>query len=211
LSRSLRPAAHRAVPRPPAPGSRPDPMTFLPVPWHHPFAGTSRSRRRVHFISAPSNVGRTSPTSRQSGRRVRQQRSVPHHQRLSALAILRKPSPAKAPATPKPHRRPNHPHRFPAGSFFGGFRTPALYRVDRSRRAGIRNPSRKRPFAGPQWNREADPQETFLATPADRWIGQKAVIGVRLLACRRPAHVNSSSSPFASFRSAVLKPSVNQP
>jgi len=29
--------------------------------------------------------------------------------------------------------------------------------------------------------------------------------------CRRPAHVNSSSSPFASFRSAVLKPSVNQP
>ena len=26
-----------------------------------------------------------------------------------------------------------------------------------------------------------DPQETFLATPADRWVGQKAVIGLRLL------------------------------
>jgi hypothetical protein len=73
-------------PRPPAPRSRPDPMTFIPVPSQHPFAGTSRSRRRVHFIPAPSNVGRTSPTSRQSGRRVRQQRSVPHHQRLSALS-----------------------------------------------------------------------------------------------------------------------------
>jgi hypothetical protein len=34
-------------------------------------------------------------------------------------------------------------HRFPAGSFFGGFRTSALYRVHRSRRAGIRNPTRK--------------------------------------------------------------------
>jgi hypothetical protein len=29
--------------------------------------------------------------------------------------------------------------------------------------------------------------------------------------CRRPAHVNSSSSPFASFRSAVSNPSANQP
>jgi hypothetical protein len=29
--------------------------------------------------------------------------------------------------------------------------------------------------------------------------------------CTWPAHINSSSSPFASFRSAVSKPSVNQP
>src|SRR5215472_6715161 len=41
-------------------------------------------------------------------------------------AILGKPFPAKAADTPNPHRRPNA-HRFPAGSFFGGFRTPALY------------------------------------------------------------------------------------
>src|SRR5215472_9971682 len=60
-------------------------------------------------------------------------------------AVLPKPSPTKASAAPNPHRRPNA-HRFPAGSFFGGFRTPALYRVDRSRRAGIRNPLRYRPF-----------------------------------------------------------------
>jgi hypothetical protein len=38
------------------------------------------------------------------------------------------------------HRR-SSAHRSPAGSFFGGFRTPVpLYRVERSRRAGIRNP-----------------------------------------------------------------------
>jgi Beta-lactamase superfamily domain len=33
---------------------------------------------------------------------------------------------AKAAAAPNPHRRPNA-HRFPARSFFGGFRTPAPY------------------------------------------------------------------------------------
>jgi hypothetical protein len=59
--------------------------------------------------------------------------------RLSA--IFRKPSPAKGAATPNPHRRPSA-HRLPVRSFFGGFRTPAPHRVDRSRRAGIRNPSR---------------------------------------------------------------------
>src|SRR5712671_2528999 len=39
-------------------------------------------------------------------------------------AILRKPSPGNAAAEPNPHRRPTA-HRLPAGSFFGGFRTPA--------------------------------------------------------------------------------------
>src|SRR5215471_9219207 len=37
--------------------------------------------------------------------------------------------------------------RCPAGSFFGGFRTPAFLPGHRSRRAGIRNPSRKQSFA----------------------------------------------------------------
>jgi len=38
-------------------------------------------------------------------------------------------------------------HRLPAGSFIGGFRTPApLAQVDRSRWAGIRNPNRNRTF-----------------------------------------------------------------
>jgi hypothetical protein len=36
MSRSLRAAVHSAG-RPPALGSRPDPMTFRPVPWQHPF------------------------------------------------------------------------------------------------------------------------------------------------------------------------------
>ena len=36
-----------------------------------------------------------------------------------------KPSPANAAARPNPHRRPTA-RRCPAGSFFGGFRTPAL-------------------------------------------------------------------------------------
>ena len=41
---------------------------------------------------------------------------------------------------------------------------------------------------------------------------REAVIRVRLLVMLAdPAHVNSSSSDFASIRSAVSKPSVNQP
>src|SRR5262249_24985911 len=41
-------------------------------------------------------------------------------------AILRKTSPAKAADPPNPHRQPTA-HRLPAGSFFGGFPTPAPY------------------------------------------------------------------------------------
>jgi hypothetical protein len=64
--------------------------------------------------------------------------SFPLHFRLSAT--FRKTSLATAAAAPNPHRRSNA-HRSPAGSFFGSFRTPVpLYRVERSRRAGIRNP-----------------------------------------------------------------------
>ena len=97
----------------------------------HPFAGASRSRRRARFIPTPASAGRASRTSSQSGRRVRQQRPVCNHQRLSALSDLRKTIPRKAATPLNPHRRPTA-HRFPAGSFFGGFRTPALYPVDRS-------------------------------------------------------------------------------
>jgi hypothetical protein len=46
-------------------------------------------------------------------------------------AIFTKPSAGNAAAATNPHRRPSV-HRFPAGSFFRGFRTPALYRIDRS-------------------------------------------------------------------------------
>ena len=88
LSRSLRAAAHHAA-RPPAPGSRPDPMIFLPIPWHHPLAGTSRSRRRTSFIPASISAGTAPRTISQSARRIRRQPPVRNHRRLSALSNLK--------------------------------------------------------------------------------------------------------------------------
>ena len=62
---------------------------------------------------------------------------------LPLSAILAKPSTATAAHTSNRHSRPGA-HCLPAGSFIGGFRTPApLARVDRSRWAGIRNPNRR--------------------------------------------------------------------
>ena len=87
LSRSLRAAAHHAA-RPPA-GSRPDPMIFLPIPWHHPLAGTSRSRRRTSFIPASISAGTAPRTISQSARRIRRQPPVRNHRRLSALSNLK--------------------------------------------------------------------------------------------------------------------------
>ena len=40
---------------------------------------------------------------------------------------------------------------------------------------------RKRPLPDRNGTARPDPQETFLATSADRWVGQKAVIDVRLV------------------------------
>jgi hypothetical protein len=64
-----------------------------------------------------------------------------------------------------------------------------------------------------------------MTAPTNCRISEKAVIrgplrqGYRSFAiprqtaeaCQWPAHVNSSRSPLASFRSTVSKPSVNQP
>jgi hypothetical protein len=50
---------------------------------------------------------------------------------LQLSAIFTKPSAGNPAAATNPHRR-SSVHRFPAGSFFRGFRTPALYRIDRS-------------------------------------------------------------------------------
>jgi hypothetical protein len=68
-------------------------MTILPLSSQHPFAGTSRSRRRARFIPAPAGAGSASQTKPQSGRRVRQQRSVRDDQRLSPLSDLAKTIP----------------------------------------------------------------------------------------------------------------------
>jgi hypothetical protein len=64
---------------------------------------------------------------------------------------------------------------------------------------------------GPQWNRAARPSRDMLGHTSKSSGGRKAVVHVRLLDMPTPAYVNSSSSSFASFRSAVSKPSVNQP
>src|SRR5216684_297319 len=54
----------------------------------------------------------------------------------------------QAATQPNPHRRqPAQPA--PAGSFLGGFRTPAAAPVDRSRPAGIRNPTPTGLILGP--------------------------------------------------------------
>jgi len=119
-------------------------MTILVVSVQRPFAGPSRSRRRSYFIPAPPSVSTTSLISPRSGPRRRRQGPMRYPQRLSASPISSKPSSANAAAWPNPHRRPTARRR-PAGSFFGGFRTPApLHRADCSCRAGIRNPYRKR-------------------------------------------------------------------
>jgi hypothetical protein len=109
-------------------------MTFLPVPGsihspEHPVPGVESisSQRRQTSAGHHRPVVNPAVEYGSSGQ-------SPIISGFQPLAILRKPSPAKAPAAPNPHRRPNA-HRFPAGSFFGGFRTPALYPVDRSRRA----------------------------------------------------------------------------
>jgi hypothetical protein len=118
-------------------------MTILARSWQPPFAGSSHSRRCAGFIPAPASpaghlalVLNHTVEHGSSG-----QSAIISGFHLSP--ILGKPSLATAAATPNPHRRPTA-HRCPAGSFFGGFRTPASIPVNRSRRAGIRNPSRLR-------------------------------------------------------------------
>ena len=54
-----------------------------------------------------------------------------------------------------------------------------------------------------------DPERPFASAPGDHRVDQEAVIRARLLAALT-AHANSSSSAFASFKSGVSKPSVNQ-
>jgi len=68
-------------------------MTFLLVSWQHPFARTSRSRRRDYFTLVPANAGTASRTSPQSGHPAPQQRTLRCNQRRAALGDLRKTLP----------------------------------------------------------------------------------------------------------------------
>ena len=56
-----------------------------------------------------------------------------------------------------------------------------------------------------------DAQGTFVTARRIVELRRERIIRTRPWACWRRAHVNSSSKLFASFRSAVSKPSVNQP
>ena len=131
-------------------------LSFV-VPWQHPSAGASCSRRRTRCTQSPASAGRTSNTSPRSGCRPRQQRSIRNHQRLSAPSDPAQSIPGKVAATLNPHS----PTRSPRVRSSGAFRRRPPYRIDRSRRAGIRNPKRYRSFAGAQWNREVRPHRIF--------------------------------------------------
>jgi Putative transposase len=124
-ARSLRAAANRAGHRPPMQGSGCEAMIILVLSRQNPFAGTSRSRRRARFVPAPASAGTTSLISRQSGalrHAGRAQAAIISCSQLSPTCA--KPSPTNTAARPTPHRRPTA-RRCPAGSSFGGFRTPA--------------------------------------------------------------------------------------
>jgi len=64
---------------------------------------------------------------------------------------------------------------------------------------------RLQPFAVPRWNRVSDAQADLGVY---RIVEYRRSAGADQMLPR--AHANSSSSCFASFRSAVSKPSVNQ-
>jgi hypothetical protein len=69
---------------------------------------------------------------------------------------------------------------------------------------------RLRPLAVPGWNCDATDSGDLCGHARDCRVADEAVRRTRPWACRRLAHVNSSSSRLASFRSAVSKPSVNE-
>ena len=171
-------------------------MTILARSWQPPFAGSSHPRHRAGFIPAPASAGRASPTGPQPRRRARQQRPVRNHHGFQLSAIFTKPSAGNAAAATNPHRR-SSVHRFPAGSFFQGFRTPALYRIDSS--CSGRHP---KPFrlaviqrCGDDWLHEV------------KYDGHRIRHGVRRAkraAAHRPIRVQSHTVPARAIsRSAV--------
>ena len=156
-------------------------MTFLPVPWQHPFAGTSHSRRRTSFIPASADAARTPRASLQSAHGIRRQPPVPDHQRLSASAILGKPSPSNAAAAPNPHRQSSaHPiPRVRSSEAFG--RRPFTGSTSRAR-AAIRNPYRKTTSAV-NWSFCSAATQTPFPAIADRGRGRGS--GVTATACSK--------------------------
>ena len=120
-------------------------MTFLLVSWQHPLAGTFRSRRRADFallrtLSLRHRPTLTSAVARGSGGQFAIIGG------FHILANSQSLSPADTATPTNPHRRPSA-HRLPAGSFFGGFRTPAR-RPYTGSTARARPPSETLPESG---------------------------------------------------------------
>ena len=125
-------------------------MTFLPLSsWQHQFARTSRSRHRVRFIPMPASAGGRSRTNPHQAIEYRSNAQSAIISALQLSAIFAKPSTATAAPTPNPHSR-RALTAFPRVRSSEAFRRRPLYQVDRPRRAGIRNPARKRPCDSPQ-------------------------------------------------------------
>jgi hypothetical protein len=70
---------------------------------------------------------------------------------------------------------------------------------------------RFRPFAGPRLNRCSRLLRAIPATSKDGSPIRERTFAPDFGLCQSQAHASSPSSAFASFRSGVLKPSVNQP
>jgi hypothetical protein len=102
----------------------------------------------LYSSAVPASADAMPPIIAQSHRRVQRRRPILNDGRLSTLNDAGPPN--EAAARSNPHRRRTTRQR-PAGSFLGGFRTATPPPADRSRRAGIRNPSREPSFAsGPR-------------------------------------------------------------
>ena len=88
--------------------------------------------------------------------------------RLQLSAILRKPFPGQPAAASNPHRQPSS-HRCPAGSFFGGFPTPAS--LPGSTLTPGRHP---KPFTNLAVRFQSR-ERPELVIPADRWTSREGL------------------------------------
>jgi len=102
-------------------------------------------------------------------------------------AISTKPSAGNPAVATNPHRR-SSVHRFPAGSFFRGFRTPALYRIDRSCSGRHPKPFRKPVIPHP-------PRQAGRPQAVARWASGWRQINV----CARVRNTRSVPQACLSF------------
>jgi len=102
-----------------------NPMRLATTSLRHPLAGALRSRRRATVIPATANSHPTPRAVPKSRCRAQQRRPIRDRQRQFALK-RRRPTPLPPKTLPNQIPIDREPLTSPAGSFFGGFRTPAL-------------------------------------------------------------------------------------